>query len=593
MLDSSTDPSDPQPTMNWPEDGDLSAAEPPPDYTTQGSLRPEDAVPLARFVAADCRERGWAIQIVRNGTMTWVAPDDDLSEVIPRDTDPDVGIRLGTPSAGLVAVRFGSPRVAAAADLFLPETSLKAGGGAESGAIDLFYQSDQPPETTIRLYANGLPFWALLSTGETMEVPRVSYPDGVPMIWGEDCLPTVVEGRNLLDALNELSAAAAVAACLDVQEKDRRRLVRGFIGWLLSSGRDGSWVVQFFEVVRQLGGYLPAISIPNTCRSVEERLAAGKKVSGWTVVTKLLGRDTAALVRGQLGFDSPEERLAAAQAVGNRILEDAADGASITAVLEDAEALAPLAYLSTRDLSAYEAILVRLRESGVKAKDVQVLRKVVKKAARELPPDQDDAEEDGLIRTLAETICSGEYFAQDVGRKLYRYGGGVYVPEGEEFVKRRVKGLLEDWEASSKWSPRLADSVVEYIRVDSPELWERPPLDVINVVNGLLNVANGVMNAHTPLFLSTVQLPVTYDPSATCPTWENFISQVFDTDCRDFAWEVLGWLMTPDTSIQKAVLLLGSGGNGKSTWLEAMRSFLGDICPDARRLGESREIAPT
>ena len=46
-------------------------------------------------------------------------------------------------------------------------------------------------------------------------------------------------------------------------------------------------------------------------------------------------------------------------------------------------------------------------------------------------------------------------------------------------------------------------------------------------------------------------------------------------DAHDLAWEIPAWLMLPDTSIQKAVLLTGQGANGKSTWLNLVSTFLG------------------
>jgi hypothetical protein len=54
-----------------------------------------------------------------------------------------------------------------------------------------------------------------------------------------------------------------------------------------------------------------------------------------------------------------------------------------------------------------------------------------------------------------------------------------------------VKTLLENRNESQSWSSNRAQEVVEYLRVDSPFLWERPPLDVINVGNGLLDVTAG------------------------------------------------------------------------------------------------------
>ena len=40
-------------------------------------------------------------------------------------------------------------------------------------------------------------------------------------------------------------------------------------------------------------------------------------------------------------------------------------------------------------------------------------------------------------------------------------------------------------------------------------------------------------------------------------------------------WELAAWLMLPITSIQKAVLCLGAGCNGKSVFMAALVAFLG------------------
>ena len=181
----------------------------------------------------------------------------------------------------------------------------------------------------------------------------------------------------------------------------------------------------------------------------------------------------------------------------------------------------------------------------------------------------------GLIKELADAISSEHKFAQDRGGWLYRYADGVYKSDGEAHVKRMVKFLLESWSQTKRWSSGRADEVVEYLRVDSPSIWERPPLDTVNVANGLLDVETGELKPHSTDFLSPIQLPVSYDPTATCPAWEKFVSEVFPADAQELAWEVPAWLMTPDISIQKALLLLGEGANGKSVYLSALRAFLG------------------
>ncbi|MDP8952298.1 MAG: bifunctional DNA primase/polymerase, partial [Actinomycetota bacterium] len=170
----------------------------------------------------------------------------------------------------------------------------------------------------------------------------------------------------------------------------------------------------------------------------------------------------------------------------------------------------------------------------------------------------------GLTAALAEAITDEHHFARDAGGKLYVYEGGAYRPEGERIIAVAIKRLLEGGGSQAMWTTHRAREVTEYIRVDAPELWERPPVSRINVLNGILDAETRQLSEHAPDFLSPVQLPVRFDPDVTCPAWEKFVAETFPEDAQDLAFEIPAWLMTPDTSIQKAILLLGEGANGKS-----------------------------
>jgi P4 family phage/plasmid primase-like protien len=176
---------------------------------------------------------------------------------------------------------------------------------------------------------------------------------------------------------------------------------------------------------------------------------------------------------------------------------------------------------------------------------------------------------------LADEITSTAHFAKDSGGRLYVYKDGFYQSSGGSFVSQRVKKIMTGWGLAAKWTSNKAEEVGEYIRVDCPELWSQPPADEINVENGLLDVNTRILRAHDPKFLSPIQLPVRYDPAARCPFWEKFVGEVFPEDSKQIAWEVPAWVMTPDTSIQKALLLLGEGANGKSVFFRACIAFLG------------------
>ncbi len=181
----------------------------------------------------------------------------------------------------------------------------------------------------------------------------------------------------------------------------------------------------------------------------------------------------------------------------------------------------------------------------------------------------------GVTKVLADAILENDHFAQDAGGKLYRYSGGIYKHHAERYIRRRVKEILEDLEASEKWSSHRANEVVEYIRADAPELWERPPLNEVNVLNGILDVETKRLRDHDPDFMSPVQIPVRYDPAATCPAWEQFVSETFPKDAQDLAFEMPADVITPSRSVQKSILLIGEGSNGKSTYLRALTAFVG------------------
>ncbi len=181
----------------------------------------------------------------------------------------------------------------------------------------------------------------------------------------------------------------------------------------------------------------------------------------------------------------------------------------------------------------------------------------------------------GVTKLLADAIFEDDQFAQDAGGKLYRFSGGAYRQHAERYIRRRVKEILEDRSASDKWSSHRANEVVEYIRADAPELWERPPLDEVNVLNGILNVETKRLRDHDPGFMSPVQIPVEYDPGAKCPAWEQFVSETFPEDAQELAFELPADLITPSRSVQKSILLIGEGSNGKSTYLRALTGFVG------------------
>lgn len=192
-------------------------------------------------------------------------------------------------------------------------------------------------------------------------------------------------------------------------------------------------------------------------------------------------------------------------------------------------------------------------------------------------PAFDEDGDPGIIKLLADAISRGQHFAQDAGKRLYFFSDGAYHAENEDhdFIARQCKMYCEAWKATNKWRDSLPGSVANYIRIGRPRLWDRPSGEYLNLQNGLLRLSDRKLLRHSAEHLSPIQLPVAFDPTATCPEIDRFMQEVFPEDAIDLAWEIAAFLIAPHISIQKAILLIGAGGNGKSVFLDILKSLIG------------------
>lgn len=103
------------------------------------------------------------------------------------------------------------------------------------------------------------------------------------------------------------------------------------------------------------------------------------------------------------------------------------------------------------------------------------------------------------------------------------------------------------------------------------------------VANGTVDLRRGALDAHRREDLITKLVPIEFDPSATCARWDSFLSQIMggDPDLVAFLQRAVGYSLTGDTGEQCLFFLHGSGANGKSTFLDLLRTLLGDYAVQA------------
>ena len=162
------------------------------------------------------------------------------------------------------------------------------------------------------------------------------------------------------------------------------------------------------------------------------------------------------------------------------------------------------------------------------------------------------------------------------GGQLYHYSQGVWSNRGaEKLIKTRVRHLLGS-KKQTHHALNLIDTLSAYPAM-IPD--EGQPTTHLNCLNGLLNLDTLVLEPHTPHFMSTYQVPIEWNPAATCPRYDRWLRDVAkgDADLTALLWELTALAVTPGGApVHRAAMLTGSGRNGKGTYLRMVGRLVGD-----------------
>lgn len=98
-----------------------------------------------------------------------------------------------------------------------------------------------------------------------------------------------------------------------------------------------------------------------------------------------------------------------------------------------------------------------------------------------------------------------------------------------------------------------------------------------NTPAGVLDLKTGHLWEHRPDQYITKMAKVDYTDKADCPLWLSFLSEIFgsDKDLIRYVQKAVGYSMTGSIDEQGIFFLFGTGRNGKSTFLNIVRSIMG------------------
>ncbi len=167
---------------------------------------------------------------------------------------------------------------------------------------------------------------------------------------------------------------------------------------------------------------------------------------------------------------------------------------------------------------------------------------------------------------------------------LYMYDNkGYWRTKNTQYLMLSIRKVLKS--KNAKWDKKyykkevyeaFKDLLISPVNKARFDAGENPNKELINIKSGMLDWKNGILKKHHSDYYSQFQMPVEYNPGARCPKWGEVLKQwVPEKKARMFLQEFAGYCLIPDASYHKAVILTGSGGNGKSTFLEVLTYLFG------------------
>lgn len=163
-------------------------------------------------------------------------------------------------------------------------------------------------------------------------------------------------------------------------------------------------------------------------------------------------------------------------------------------------------------------------------------------------------------------------YVDNVG--FYEWGGKVWQKISDEAVKHYADNAYGKRFTSAQRTAAVCRLLKA--RALSKAVFDRKP--VLTFQNGTLDIENGNFRDFSPNDFCSICMDYDYDSAARCPEWEKFIVDITDDEPRrqEILQFIAGYVLFSDCRHQKVFILVGSGGNGKSVYLEVIQRLFGN-----------------
>jgi len=321
------------------------------------------------------------------------------------------------------------------------------------------------------------------------------------------------------------------------------------------------------------------------CEGEKDCLTAISK--GFNAVTQTAGCNSWAdqftrFFRGRkviIAYDADEKGLAGAQKVAKKLTGTAKE----IRIISWPEELMPLLEDHGQDLTDY---FTTHRQTA------QDLRNLITKTAPESTsqPGDDDGDVQRFFggdrgkqfrpRLVCDEITTWRRLINDPkSGMIYTWEDTHWQEYDPSNIRRRILDLLK----IEGTTPRVNDvfGIVKDLSIMPHGRTMNDQQNQIPILNGMFSLENGQVSDHDPDNLNTYIIDLHLDLSGElpkCEKWQDFLSEsVNDADTIRELQKFFGYCLTRETRHEKALLLIGPGGDGKGTILKMLSALVGEV----------------
>lgn len=164
---------------------------------------------------------------------------------------------------------------------------------------------------------------------------------------------------------------------------------------------------------------------------------------------------------------------------------------------------------------------------------------------------------------------------EDEKKEMWSYNEGIYVPHGRSLVEEQCRKILKE-----NYTSQISNEVISKIEADTfirkEKFFNSESIEEVPVQNGILELKTRKLKQFTPEKIFFNKLPVIFNETKDCPAIkEHFETVLKNEEDAKVMFEIFGFFLYKDYFIEKAIMFVGDGRNGKGKTIDLMKRFLG------------------